>query len=194
MNEAVIAAIHDEVKTLYAQSQDDSMRVWFFAGHVVPVVHFVREIAKAHQLNPDIALLAAYYHDIARAVGYWDEPELMQQSLKLTREALRRHGFDEQTYKEVADAIEHHACRQGPPPTIHGQILSSADALAHLMTDFYLIMGIDGYARVTPFNNYRKWVAGKIERDFDQKIFFNDFRALAKPHYEALKLLFHPSV
>ena len=70
-------------------------------------------------------------------------------------------------------------------------MLATADALAHLMTDFYLVLPFNQWLTAAKdFEEYRKWVLEKVERDYSKKIFFASYRKMAKKRYEALKITF----
>ena len=85
--------------------------------------------------------------------------------------------------------ITPHSCQEIKPATTEGKILATADAMAHLTTDFYL--HFCWTHEVEPdFDEYKKWVLKKIERDFNDKIFFEEERQLVKESYESIKLLF----
>ncbi len=72
---------------------------------------------------------------------------------------------------------------------MEAKVLSTADALSHFTTDFYLVMCWNHYL-FEDLNAYKEWVLEKIERDLNNKIFFEEYREIAKPHYQSIKTLF----
>ena len=75
------------------------------------------------------------------------------------------------------------------PESLEGKILSTADSLAHLKTDFYVYAV---YARATEdsLTEIKEWALKKLERDFHAKIQFDDVREEVRAEYDMLKTLF----
>lgn len=51
-------------------------------------------------------------------------------------------------------------------------------------------MGVMGWKKVNNYEDYRKWALEKIERDYNCKIFFPEFKKATIGRYEALKEVF----
>ncbi len=187
-----VESIKQEVEKLYAQSKDESMRAWFFKGHVMLVANYGKEVAEDVGADVEIVVLAALFHDIARVWEIDDDPELMNESLKTTREVMIRYGYSDSKIKEVEQAILHHSCRETLPQTEEGKVLSTADAMAHFLSEFFLILPVNCWLNATDnFEEYKSWVKRKIERDFHKKIFYPKYRAKVRKKYEALKTVFN---
>lgn len=181
--------VRTDIRRLYQESSDEFMRTWFFDNHVGIVAKYGKEITSTIGADPEIVVLSALFHDVARTWGIAEEPDLMKESLKKVEEIMKKHGYDAKQIKHVKDTIVPHSCREILPKTKEGKALATADALAHLMTDFYLILFFNGWLK-KDFEGYRKWGLEKIERDFNKKIFFSYYKKLAKKRYEALKVVF----
>jgi HD superfamily phosphodiesterase len=168
------------------------MRVWFYEGHVA--AKYSEEIAHKVGANVEIAVLAALLHDIARTQGIMDEPELMNKSLEGTQQLLAAHGYSAGEIAQVKRAIVNHGCHDALPQTEEGKVMASSDALAHLMTDFYLTLARnrEWFNDHGTLEEYQNWVLKKIERDYRRKIFYPEYRKLASKRYEALKVVFRP--
>ena len=190
-----IKSIKGEVKTLYDQSEDECMCTWFFKGHVMLVASYAKEIAEKVGASVEIAVLASLFHDIARTWGVDNDPELMNESLIKTEELMKKYGYSDNEVEQVKQAILPHSCREKIPQTEEGKVLATADALAHFLSDFYIILPANGWLTVAKrFEGYRDWVVEKIERDFHKKIFYNEYREQARKKYEALKIVFTSSL
>lgn len=187
--------VRKEVKELHEKSSDECMRIWFFEGHVDVVADYCKEISRKVGANPEISILGALFHDIARVWGVNKDPELMNKSLEKTEEIMKKYNYNTEEIQKVKDAILTHSCRGKLPKTEEGRILATADALAHLMTDFYFIIPFNGWLTAAKdFEGYKKWLLEKIERDFHKKIFYSEYKKMAKNRYEALKLLFSKTI
>ena len=174
-----IEQIEKEIKNLYEESNDECLSTWFFQGHVKIVADYSRKIARENKLDVEICVLASLFHDIARIKGI-DDPELMNQSLEMTGEMMKKHGYDDRIIKSVQEAILHHSCRDKIPRTKEGKAIATADALAHLMTDFYLVLTYTKWGHHSKtLSEYRTWVSKKIERDYNKKIFFPKYKKIA---------------
>lgn len=184
--------VREEVKALHEKSTVESMRTWFYDNHILVVAKYAREISLKAGANPETAVLASLLHDIARTQNVMDEPDLMNESLKMSEEILKRNGYPGKVFENVRQAILFHGCHAQLPQTEEGKVMATADALAHLMTDFYPVMMFNRWVGRIPndFEAYRNWTLSKAKRDFEKKIFYGEYRKLAEKRYESLKLLF----
>ncbi len=183
-----IELIKKEIRTLYKKSKDESMRVWFFKGHVMLVARYAEEIAEKVGADKEIVILAALFHDIARAWGVNKNPALMEESLKKAEEMMKKYSYLNSQIQKVKEAILYHSCRKKLPQVEEGRVLATADALAHFLSEFYLILPVNCWlTAVKGFEEYREWALEKIERDFHKKIFYDEYREKVRKNYEALK-------
>ncbi len=166
---------------------------WVFKGHNEVVVDWIKKIAKRHEFDEESVITAAYLHDIAYSWTDKNDPTYEKQSLVKAREILEEEGFSpgEITFI-VDDILSGHGTHKGRRfSLIEARVLTTADALAHLTTDFFLVMGWHHYLfEGNSLNEYKAWVLKKIERDFSKKIAFKEFKRIARPYYEALKKVF----
>lgn len=186
-----IENITKEVKSLHDASNEEYIREWFFEGHVNVVAEYGRQVAVDAGADPELVVLAALFHDIARTWGVDEDPGLMNASLDKAESIMNRNGYSKKQIDAVREAIMSHSCKGKMPRTPEGKTLATADALAHLMTHFYLVLPFNGWLKAADnFEDYRKWVLEKIERDFRKKIFFEKYRKMAEKRYEAMKVVF----
>ena len=189
-----LESIKEEVKALHSSSPDECMRTWFYEGHVALVARNAQEIAKKVGADIEISVLASLFHDIARTWDVNDEPALMNESLSKAEELMKKHGYSDDEVEQVKQAILAHSCREKAPDTKEGKVLATADALAHLLSDFYFILPFYGWLTVSEnFDGYKRWLFEKIERDIHKKIFWDEYKDRAKPKYEAIKATFTSS-
>ena len=171
-----------QVKAIY----DKGSIPWFFAFHIQKVAAYAEEISTREKTSPRLPVAAALLHDLARAWGTWEEPMLMDETLKKSREILSRNNFSIKEISEILSAIQTHGCRKNSPKTITGKILSTSDALAHLITRFYFELPVYDKS----FNkNFREWALEKISRDYNRKIRFQKDKSRAAKYYKSLKFL-----
>lgn len=184
-------SIKEEIKNLHDQSNNECLRTWFFAGHVLLTAQNAQEIAVKVGANAEISVLAALFHDIARTWDVNDEPALMDQSLLKAEEIMKKYNYTDHEIKQVKLAITTHSCREKLPETEEGKVLATADALAHLLSDFYFILPFNGWLNIdADFADYKNWLLEKIERDLHKKIFYPEYQTKAQPKYEAIKTVF----
>ncbi len=187
-----LSRVEKEVKSLHARSEDECMHTWFYDNHVAVVAKYAGEIANNARADAEIAVLAALLHDIARVKKVFDEPAVTEESFRMADDILQRNGYSKKEIELVKKAIVNHGCHDKLPETEEGRAMATADALAHLMTDFYLVFAFNHHWADLPrdFEGYREWVLAKIERDFHKKIFYAKYKWLAEKRYQALKLIF----
>ncbi|MFA6446584.1 MAG: hypothetical protein WCW14_05050, partial [Candidatus Paceibacterota bacterium] len=98
---------------------------------------------------------------------------------------------DEEIEQVLNQVIEPHSCKEGNlPTTIEGKVMATADALAHLTSDFYLQCAWRHIPEEKSYPEFLEWVAEKLERDFNTKIFFDEVKEEVRYRYDALKQVF----
>lgn len=184
----------ESVKVLYAQKNPIiDWNEWIFETHIKVVAFWVEDISTKQQFNKENTLAAAYLHDLAYAWTSKNDPELEKKSESKAKEVLKTAGYDDTEISFIVDKIIHgHGMNEGKEPeNIEAKVLATADALAHFTTDFYLVICWKHYLfEDKTLADYKKWVLEKIERDFNNKIFFEEYKEIARPHYESIKSLF----
>jgi putative nucleotidyltransferase with HDIG domain len=189
-----LAKLTQKVKALYDAKNPDreAWADWIYDNHVVIVADYAKQLAGQKGANAELAQAAALLHDIADVhMSRFDERH-EQASLDLARQVMEDVGYGEQDIATVVDdAIKLHSCHDGHrPASKEGLVLATADALAHLQTDFYIHALWSKTSSEVSLEDFKDWVLKKIERDLYQKISFDDVREQARPDYERLKVLF----
>jgi len=165
---------------------------WLAENHVFVVADKAQLLAQRFGANAELVQAAAMLHDIAdiKISRFDDRHESI--SLELARDFLHRTGFlPEEADLIVDDAIRYHSCHDGNvPQSLEGKVLATADALAHIQTNFYVYgawaMGKEGVS----LNDLKKWALKKLDRDFNDKILFPEVREECRADYEHLKFMF----
>ena len=177
------------VRGLYEAKHEDRADWcdYLYENHVFIVDSFAREVSETMEVNPELARAAAMLHDIADAEMSRFADAHEERSKEIAREFLETAEF---TQDEIAvivdDGIELHGCYDGNrPKSVEGQIFATADALAHINSDFYphvfnTLMADESEA------DRRAWVGKKIQRDFEHKICFDEMRENTRTRYEEL--------
>lgn len=185
--------LKEEIAKLYRtpNSNRADWADWIYEGHVVPVGNASREVATRFGGNPELAEAAGLLHDIADAVMKRENPEHEAESMNIARELLADNGYtNEEISIIVDDALLKHSCRGDVRPvTAEGKAVAAGDAVAHLTTDFYLYAE-EGRKKYQTKEEIQAWVLPKIERDFTNKIAFEELREEVRPNYEQLKAYF----
>lgn len=127
-------------------------------------------------------------HDIADATMSRFAESHEQASLDISRQLLEECKY---TPEEIAlivdDAIKYHSCHDGNiPSSTEGKVLATADSIAHLATNFYELAtaALKGEKTSEQIN---EWVLKKLDRDFHNKILFEDVKDEVHSNYELLK-------
>ena len=183
-----------EVRDLYAQKDPnrDEWADWLAAHHVFVVADFAMELARKYGANEDLARAAALLHDIADVKMKRRDETHEQVSLQMGRDLMKAAGYNEDEIALVVDdAVRFHSCHgEEHPESIEGKILSTADSMAHLKTDFYIYAAwAFGYDQRS-LETVKSWTLKKIERDLNNKMFFDDIRQELVPEYDRIKTLF----
>lgn len=191
-----VQELEQEVKKLYDLKNPDraaDWADWLFDGHVVIVADYASELAKRYGVREDTARAAALLHDIADAVMKREDQRHEQASLDIARDLLQKHGYDaDEIHTIVDDAVALHSCHDGKiPSSPEGKVLATADSMAHLKGDFYLFATRHfGVSQGKGLTDVKEWALKKIDRDYNNKILFDDVRSELARDYEMLKDIF----
>ncbi|HSX00387.1 MAG TPA: HD domain-containing protein [Patescibacteria group bacterium] len=165
---------------------------WLWQNHVWLVAQYARQLAEQHGANGELAEASAWLHDIADTCMSRFDDTHEAVTLRIARDLLAESGYAEADIAVIVDdAILLHGCHEGRrPASMEGQILATADALAHLKTDFYVYaawaLGHEG----KDLASVKAYVLQKSARDFTQKICFDMIRTATRPDYDLIQQLF----
>jgi predicted alpha/beta hydrolase family esterase/HD superfamily phosphohydrolase YqeK len=164
---------------------------WLYAEHVFVVADYTVQLAIRYDAPIHMSKAAALLHDIADVVMSRFSDEHEQQSLEIARNLLADAGYTTNEIEIIVDdAIAFHSCHNGiKPHTDVGKVLATADALAHLKTNFYM-HATEHMMNDMPKDKRRDWAVKKIPRDYNDKIMFDEVRDEVKPYYEKLTVYF----
>lgn len=168
----------------------DDWSPWLIENHVIVVADYASTLAERYDANVELARAAALLHDIADIVMARVNVKHEAESMRIARELLQKCGYKESEINLIVeDAIAYHSCHDGRVPSSpEGKILATADAMAHLKTDFYLF-ACWSFGKNRTFETYKEWALKKLERDFHDKIFFDAVKTETEHDYETLKKL-----
>jgi len=181
------------VQLAYEQSSC-SFAQWSWPNHVIKVAKYAEELAVRFEANVDLAVAGALLHDFGDVFVERNHQSHQEVTNREGAKLMKQAGYSEKEIDEVLKVIiPPHSCKDGQvPKTMESKVLATADALAHLQTDFYLQFAWMNLPELaTNFEEYRSWAQSKIERDFQTKIQFEEVKDEVKPRYLALFLLFN---
>ncbi|EKD44234.1 MAG: Metal dependent phosphohydrolase [uncultured bacterium (gcode 4)] len=156
----------------------------FWNIHVKSVIEYSKQMAKKYNANLDVVWLGALLHDIARLEDLEPHDEIGSEK---AYNLLIEKGFDRNLAEKVKNVVLKHRCRKYPPETLEEKIIASADAMAHFLPPFYL--WIVKYS-TNDFPEFMERNSRKIDRDYHEKIFFDEEREMIEEQYSALKKWF----
>lgn len=164
---------------------------WLHENHVFVVADKAKELAVRFNVNIELAEAAGMLHDIADVKMSRFDSAHEKQSEQIAQKLLEDSGFSKEEISIIVeDAIRYHSCHDGKiPNSLEGKVVATADAVAHLSSDFYLY-SIEQIKKSMSEEDIKKWGLPKIERDFHDKIFFDEIREEVREDYEKAKTLF----
>jgi HD superfamily phosphodiesterase len=151
------------------------------------------EIASQVQASIEKAVSGALLHDVADTTMLRSNPEHESASVVLARQILHDATFSDEEIEEIiVQVLGPHSCYpDNMPQTLEAKVLATADALGHLSTEFYDVIKPENMKEWFDLGltaeEHRQWVLKKIDRDFYNKIFFENIRKQVRPRYEELK-------
>jgi putative nucleotidyltransferase with HDIG domain len=192
-NQDRVKEIKIAVKQLYLERNPKRTQWadWLFENHIFVVSDYASKLADKYGANKELCEISAMMHDIADAVMSRFDPDHQQKSLKMAQEIMEAQGYDDESINIVInDCLPFHGCRGDErPKTLEGRVLATADALAHLQTDFFMFTTYM-LASEMSFSEIKAWTLKKLEKSFNKKMLFADEKQLALKDYQLLKMLF----
>lgn len=189
-----IEVLEQSVRDLYAAHDPEraDWADWLADNHVFLVANNASKLAQRVGANEELARAAALLHDIADAKMSRFADGHEETSLSIARELMQQAGFSEDEIKlTVDDAIRLHSCHDGRVPTsLEGSVLATVDSQAHLLSDFYVFAAWAFGKEGKSLAEAKAYVLKKIDRDFYDKIRFDDVRNECQSAYDNLKALF----
>lgn len=183
--------VHKLVEESYKKSEL-SFAQWMWHNHVPVVAQNAEELSLRFGANLDIAVSGALLHDFGDAFVHRHSDEHEEISKIKATEILKQSGYSDEEITEVIESvIAPHSCKDGfLPETLEGKVLATADALAHLTTDFYVQFAWMHLPENKNYDEFIAWVQEKLDRDFHKKVFFNEVKSEVRTRYEALREIF----
>lgn len=180
-----------EVSELYAAATT-SMGKWMWRNHTQWVADKAKELAGKYKVNTEKAYCAALLHDLGDSQYERGHADFDTWSWHTSKAILKRAGFRKLERDEILEAIRTHSCHPGQlPTTIEGKVLATADGMWHLQTNFFpIICYMNRPDSTHSYEEWQRWFNGKIERDFNTKIFFEHEKEEVSQDYNALKRIF----
>lgn len=188
-------AKHEQVADLVRQAYEESSQDfahWVWKNHLPFVAEKAKELSKQFGANEDLAVAGAWLHDFGDAFVDRHDPSHGETTEREVIRVMHDAGYDEDEITTVIEQVlKPHSCRDGNlPETMEGKVMATADALAHLSTDFYLQFAWMHLPTDKTFVEFLDWVNEKIERDFHKKIFFDEVREQVRERYQSLQNVF----
>ena len=179
MNEKILQ-LEEEIKNLYQKDTEDKNQS-FWSVHVKPVIEESKFLANKYHANKEIVWLSAILHDIGQLDAL--EPHEVIGSEKAAH-ILSGKKFDPEIIKRVCETILSHRVNQYVPETLEQKVLASADAISHFKNSHYLWMS---KVYKNNFLDLIDKINSKIERDYNEKIFFEEEKKKVEPYFRVLK-------
>ena len=130
-------------------------------------------------------ICAVWFHDIGRLEGMHEGHDVY--GAKEAQRILQGAGISQSVIEKVVDACCGHRCKEVKPKTLEGKILASADAMSHFNRTFPLRVFAHNISKGLSFEDTISKLRAKLERDFNEKIQFEEAREMARERYEAWK-------
>jgi putative nucleotidyltransferase with HDIG domain len=191
MDQSRIEKIEEEIKNFpfkstgkkqgYSAEEANEFYSNFWNFHLKPVIDYSKAMAVKYKADLEVVWLGALFHDIARLEDKEPHDEVGSQ---MAYEMMLEKGFDKSLAEKVRNIVLCHRCKKYPPQTLEEKIIASADAMAHFLQPFYV--WVRKYSE-KPFSELITRNLNKIERDYNEKIFFEAEKKMVETHYQILK-------
>lgn len=185
--------IYDAVAHLYTNSRR-RIAHWLWEHHVIIVASKALVLAQKYDANLDYVFAGALLHDLADVWIERTDVHFEVKSQLKAEQILRKVGYSHSDIVIITqEIIKPHSCHpDNIPQSLEGKVLATADALAHLQSNFYPMLKKMGLPEHINPSNFNEWARTKIDRDFGAKLFFEGEREEARKDFEKLKHIFSP--
>lgn len=186
---------HQQVAALVAteyEATEQEFGQWIWQHHVPVVAAKALELSQEYSADADLAVAGAWLHDFGDAfVHRFDAVHQVVTTKEATR-VLQRAGYSATEIATILDdIIAPHSCKDGKmPQTVEAKVLATADAIAHLTTDFYLQFAWMHLPEGKSYDEFRAWATEKLDRDFRVKIQFEEVQEELIGRYLSLRDVF----
>ncbi len=180
MDKEKIQQLEAEIKALFLSNPEEDWRI-FWSLHLKFVIEKSKELARKYDGDLEVVWLSAILHDIAQLEMEENHEVLGSQK---AYEMLLEKGFEIEIAEKVRDAILTHRVNRYKPENLEQKILATADAISYFSTAHYLWIA---HISKKSFGELMEKFSEKIERDYNEKILFEDEKKIMGKQYEVLK-------
>lgn len=181
----LVANLRDEI--IAEAKRSEHIDSWFLPEHLMEVERLANSLCDQFpEADRDVVGLSVWFHDIGRLRGCEEEHDVY--GAQEAKKVLSEKGFPSEKTELVYQACLAHRCKEIKPESLEAKILATADAMSHFSHGFYLRLFQVLKGRMS-FGEIRDLVRKKLERDYNDKIFFNQAREEIRERYQALKLI-----
>jgi len=170
----------EEIRKHVKKEMGDDM----YKSHITLVVKYSKNLAKILKVNEEEVEISALLHDIGK-VKHGNKNHHIT-SRDEAEKILKQYNLPKEYIEKIKHNIESHNHKNGLiPKTIEAEIISNADAMAHLdvLPRFIYLK-----SKELDFEEAMEWVSKKIEKSWN-KITLKEAKEISKEKYKAIKLI-----
>tara|TARA_Y100000310_G_C20407049_1_gene680170 strand:- start:73 stop:612 length:540 start_codon:yes stop_codon:yes gene_type:complete len=160
---------------------------WDWENHVKSVVKYSKILAKKMKADKEICEVSAWLHDIIKIKHSKAKSHHIKGSIEAEK-ILKNLNYPEDKIKKIKQCIlTHSSDKKYQPKSKEARILASADALSHFdnpISNIYFALVI----KKQNTKEAKKTLIKKAKNNWNKLI--PEAKKIAKPKYEAIKLLF----
>jgi HD superfamily phosphodiesterase len=186
-----INKLWDLTSEIYKETKRPEAK-YLWQNHVQTVAKNAAKLSGRFGGDKDSVVAGALLHDIADIWLERDDPTFDLKSQETAENLLIKSGFSPTEIKFInEEVIAPHSCLPNKKPeTLEGKLMATADAVAHLTTNFYQEIYLIFFKHRKTESEYKQWVSGKLNRDFYDKIWFPQIQDELKQAYNNLLVNF----
>lgn len=160
---------------------------WDWEEHLDQVAEYSKMLAKKLDADEEVCELAAWLHDIVKIKDSKRESHHIK-GAEEAEKILEKYSYPKEKIQQVKHCILTHSSDENyMPQTKEAKILASADALSHF--DSLLSLAQHGFVlKGKTAEECREFLLRKYENSW-KKILIPEAREIARPKYEAIKLV-----
>jgi len=161
---------------------------WFLSEHLLVVEQLAHWLCdEIPEADRDSVILSVWFHDKGRLVGIDDGHDVYGK--KAAKERLSKTKLSLEKIELIANACLSHRAEEIQPESLEAKILATVDAMSHFISPNFYFRVFEHYRKLKSFEETLDIIKKKLDRDYQQKILFDQAKEKIKPTYEAWKVV-----
>lgn len=177
----------EEIKNFVKESFDKAdmkffKEPYYYSKHILPAYKIALSLVDKYGGDKEIVEISILFHDIG-LIDLKENEEHDRKGSEMVTDLIKKYNLSKDKIEKIKACILSHDCKAAIPKTVEEKIITSADALSHLVTPWFIVKSHFYEGTIDKFVG---WCIKKLDEDF-LRIQFDEEKTKIKPYCETLK-------